>query len=41
MRSWVVFYRPPNALSRRYAVSLRLARETFTWHKTTLIRFSN
>lgn len=29
------------ALSRGYADSPRLARETFAWHKTTLTRFSN
>ena len=32
---------PEKALSRGYADSARLARETFAWHKTTLTRFSN
>jgi hypothetical protein len=32
---------PEKALSRGYADSARLARETFAWHRTTLTRFSN
>ena len=41
MRLYVRFLSFEKAVSRGYADSARLARETFAWHKTTLTRFLN